>query len=626
MFLQADDSERSRRKFTRRALLFGGVQALGFGVLTSRLYQLQVMERGVYVPIAERNRVSEYGLAALRGQIVDRRGLVLAKTHETFRCYLTPSLAGDVSDVLASLAEIIDFGDGERARLEARLKRHPSKLPLLVADDLSWQQAAQASIHAPWLPGVDIELGGRRTYHGGTSMGHVVGYIGAVERFALDDKPALRLAGAKIGKTGVERGMEEALAGHSGLVRREADAHGKIVSQLSRVEPQHGEHVVLSIDKTLQDLLLSRLHSYRRAAAVVVDCLQGDVLAMVSSPAFDFARMAGPMSQSEWQRLRETRDEPMLNRAAQGHYPPGSTFKMVTALAALEAGVLDPRDQINCRGAIKVANHKFRCWNRGGHGPCDLHRALRESCDVYFYEISRRVGINRIAEMAHKLGLGQTYDNGFAGQGSGLIPDADWKLARFGRGWYTGETLLAAIGQGYVQATPLQMAVMTARLATGKAIVPHLARIYGSPVAPGVQALDVNRDHLELVRRAMAAVVNEPSGTGTKARLDSGHVAMLGKTGTSQVARMSSRLGRSTLPWHLRDHALFVGFVEDQRLEQPLFALSVIVEHGGSGGQTAAPLARLLARDVLAAAAGGQGRSDHWQMVSGAGLARRRDG
>lgn len=598
MFSSRDDNDQV--DFARRSTLFGGASIVAFGVLGARLYELQVMQGDIYRPLADKNKLSRYALEPMRGRIMDRDGFVLADTVETFRCYLTPVLAGDVGKVLAALSPLIAFDEKELQALAKRVLRAPKNLPVVVAQDLSWEQAAKISVHAPYLPGVQVERVGRRVYHGGSTMGHIVGYVGAVERFALDDEPEKRLPGIRIGKTGVERGMDKLLRGRAGAVEQEVDARGRVVRQLSRREAVAGRDVRLTIDKDMQARILSRLADYRRASSAVIDTDTGEVIALASAPGYDPTGLTGGISAKSWRRLQSSRDHPMLNRAIQGLYPPGSTFKMVTALAALEAGVISAGDKITCNGAVKIGRQRFRCWNRGGHGPCNLHRALRESCDVYFYEIARKTGMERIARMGERLGLGQVFDVGLSGEEKGLLPSPDWKRATYGAGWFTGETLLAGIGQGYVLTTPLQLAVMTARLATGRAVVPQLALGAGERADAEFASLDVPRRGLKQIRRAMLAVVSEKAGTGRKARLGSDRFVLAGKTGTSQVTRLSSRLPSSRLPWRLRDHALFVGYVYDEILDKPAFAISTIVEHGGSGGKAAAPLTRQIAMDVLA--------------------------
>jgi penicillin-binding protein 2 len=586
-----------RGVFTRRAAVVGLVQIAGLGLLASRLYQLQVVDQNRYGQLADANRISRLTLAPLRGRIFDRYGGMLADTEEFYQAVLTPSLAGDVARVLSILEQIRPIALEDRERIELAIKTQPPNTPTIVGSALSWKELSAINLNAPILPGVHTEISGRRSYHHGDTMGRILGYVGSVERFALDDDPIMRLPRARIGKAGIERGLDGHLRGSAGYAVREVDARGRIVRHLEQTDPKRGGDVAVTVDTDLQGRLLARLSRYRRAAAVVMDIATGDVVAMGSSPMFDVSRLADPISTKEWDKVREADDNPLVDRSIQGQYPPGSTFKMVTALAALEAGVIGRFDQVNCGGSYTLSKRKFRCWNRGGHGPCNLHRALRESCDVYFYEVARRVGITKIAEMARKLGLGQEYATGISPMRAGLIPDPVWKRGRYGKGWFGGETLLAGIGQGYVLASPLQLAVMTARIASGLSLTPTVVR----PRAPGNDetpvGLDIKSAHLKAVQRAMWAVVNETGGTGKNAKLNDARLKIYGKTGTSQVARISSRVSQYNLRWNLRDHALFVGYVADAL---PRYAIAAIVEHGGSGGKVAAPLVRAIVEDTIA--------------------------
>ncbi len=596
MFESYDDGGRNTVRFSRRVVLIGLAQMAGLGVLAGRLYQLQVLDQRQYGELAKSNRTTRQTLAPLRGRIFDRDGNLLADTDEFFQVMLTPSLAENVDLVLDRLDRIKPLGGAERERIALALKTQPANSPLLLAKDLSWKELSAINLHAPVLPGIHTEIGGRRTYYNGHHVGRIIGYVGAVARYALDDDPVLRLPDTRVGKAGVERGLEKRLRGKGGHVVREVDARGRIVRNLEQVDPKRGADVAVTVDVALQQRLLRRLSRHRRAAAVILDIATGDIVAMGSSPVFDLSRLADPISKKEWQKVQRKRDNPLVDRSVQGLYPPGSTFKMITALAALEAGVIGRFDTVNCGGSYRLGGRRFRCWNRSGHGPCNLHRGLRESCDVYFYELSRRVGITRIAEMARKLGLGVPFETGIEPIKEGLIPDPAWKRGRFGRPWYDGETLHAGIGQGYVLATPLQLAVMTARLASGRLIEPTVVRPRLDPVGDKPKALGISRRHLAAVRRGMWAVVNERDGTGKKARFDDKALRIYGKTGTSQVARISSRVGKWNLPWHLRDHALFVGYVADTK---PRYAVAAIVEHGGSGGKIAAPLVRDLIEDAV---------------------------
>lgn len=596
MFIRHGDDPRQRSRFSRRALLLGAAQTAAFGALGTRLFQLQVMEEMRYAPLAEVNRINIQPLAPARGRIVDRFGEPLASNIEGYRVMLMPSLAHDASAVLVRLARLVPLSADEQEKIVVRAKRQPPNLPIVVLNDLTWEQVAEINLLAPQLPGLQTEIAGRRQYFRGHTVGHIVGYVGAVERAAMDDDPVLRLPGLRVGKSGIELGMEDVLRGQSGTVKYEVDSRGRIIRNLEQNEPQRGADVVLTIDTGLQEKVIERLRKERRGAVVAIDVNTGEVVAMASVPTFDPSEIASGITSDSWQRMQSAANDPMLNRAVRGLYPPGSTFKIVTALAALEAGVVTLKERIECHGSYELAGQNFRCWKRSGHGACDMHRALRESCDCYFYEIARRSGIDAIATMARRFGFAQTFQNGLSLQKSGLIPDPDWKLGRFGRSWLGGETLLAGIGQGYVLSTPLQLAVMTARIASGRAVVPSLVRPSVGTPAPVFDPLGTRPASLEAVRRGMIAVVNEDGGTGSNAQLDDGP-QVAGKTGTSQVNRASTDRRQSELEWDERDHALFVGYAPASK---PRYAVVAVIEHGGGGGATAAPVVRDVMKEVLA--------------------------
>lgn len=604
--LAFDDTEdRQRARFTRRLALLGLGKLAAFGAIGARLYQLQVVEGDRYAALAEDNRINVQALAPQRGRILDAAGHVLADNAEAFRIVIVPSLAGGTAQVVAVLervAQVVPLSEAERARILARVRRQAPNQPQVVASDLTFEQIAAINVLAPSLPGIETEIAGRRRYADGRVMGHIVGYVGAHERPALDDDPVLRVPGMKFGKTGVEAALDQRLRGSVGQVRHEVDARGRIVRTLQRTAPTAGADVTLSIDRDLQAGVLERMEQSSHGAVVALDCATGEVAAMASVPTFDPSELVDSggraihisnvegeppaVSRRGFSRLVSTAGTPMVNRAIRGLYPPGSTFKLVTALAALKAGAVTLRDRLPCEGQFELAGQVFRCWKRSGHGSCDLHRALRESCDCYFYECARRIGIEAISTMGRTLGLGQIYaEAGISQQKAGLIPTPGWKRARHGTAWLAGETVLAAIGQGYVLATPLQLATMTARIATGRAVTPTVLRRAGGVGAP---PLDIDQRHLEAVRRGMAAVVNEDGGTGQNARIDERDIRVAGKTGTSQVTRRSAERD-GDLSWEERDHALFVGYFP---VERPRFALAAVVEHGGGGGATAAPLVR----------------------------------
>lgn len=592
-WLEKDDRER-QSVFNRRLIVAGIAQAAGLGLVAARLFQLQVTEQPRYSRLADLNRTATQLIAARRGRIYDRFGQVLVTGEEAFRAVFVPSLASDPEAVLDLFQRIVPIETGEKRRLLARARRQRPNEPIILAEDLDFEQVAQLALLAPRLPGVETEHAARRRYPEGHLAGHVVGYVGHVEDVAIDDDPILRLPWMRAGKAGLERGMDQHLRGKSGSVRLEVDAKGHITRVIGRHEPVNGRDVVTTLDVRLQERVLKRIESERRAAVVVMDVALGEVIVMASVPTYDPGRIVAGLSQDEWQRLRSSPDDPLINRTISGQYPPGSTFKMVTALAALEAGVVQEREQIRCTGRHTYADHTYRCWNRGGHGDMDMVAALRESCDVYFYTLAQRTGIDRIAAMAHRLGLGDTFDCGLELQKPGVVPGRDWKIGRFGRRWLGGETILAGIGQGYVLSTPLQLAVMTARIASGRAVAPALVRAPSS--ASDFPALDISSAHLDFVRRGMLACVNGDGGTGWRARLDRNGVAVAGKTGTSQVSRASVLRPNDELAWVQRDHALFVAYVP---ADAPRYAIAVVIEHGGSGGTAAAPLARDVLEMVL---------------------------
>lgn len=583
-----------RWRFTRRAAVLGLGQLALFGGLGTRLYQMQVIDGARYRPLSDQNRIDVQTIAAVRGRILDRAGFVLADNRESFAVSLVPGLAGDVRSVLERLARIVQLAPGARERILARARRQSRNLPILVAGDLSFAQVAEINVLAPQLPGVRAETVWLRRYADGETMGHLVGYVGSVDRQALEDPdPALRLPQMRVGKAGAELAAEHELRGVRGSNRIEVDAKGRMVRSLEQSDPVAGHDVTLTVDRHVQGRVLARLARERRGAVVALDVTTGEVVALASVPAFDPAELTGRLSHQSWHRLVAIANKPMLNRATAGLYPPGSTFKLVTALAALHAGVVSPKDYVHCDGSYELGGHSFRCWKRGGHGRVDLNRAITESCDVFFYETAQKTGIDSISDMARYLGLGQQLGSDFPLQKAGVIPDQDWKRGNLGRSWMGGETLLAAIGQGFVTATPLQLATMTARIATGRAVVPSLIRSGSAAGSPReFEPLRLEPRWLDAVRRGMISVVNGDGGTGSNASLDRGDILVAGKTGTSQVNRASTDRNQAELEWEHRDHALFVAYAP---ASAPRYAVAVVVEHGGGGGATAAPVAR----DVL---------------------------
>lgn len=582
-----EDAELSRR-FSRRAMLLGLGQIAAFGVLGGRLYQLQVMEGARYAPLADDNRRSVRLITPVRGRILDRSGIVLAANEELFRVLVNPAEVSDMRAMLALLTRIVPVSTDVQNQLVGKSGGRPRTAPIVVASDVTFEQLAEINLLAPQLAGVETEIAYVRKYPLGDRLGHVTGHLGVVERRALDDDAALRSPGIRIGKAGIELGMDRELRGVAGARRFEVDARGRTVRPLEETAAQPGSDVVTSIDVRLQNAAMERLGSEKRAAAVVIAVATGEVVVMASVPTFDPNDVTGQVPPATWRRIAEGEHQPMLNRAISGLYPPGSTLKMVTALAGLEAGVITPKDKIRCNGSFTLANQTYRCWHRRGHGRVDLREAIKESCDVYFYEVAKRTGIRPLAEMCRRFGLGEDHVVGLELEKPGVVPDADWKRWKLREGWSTGDTILTGIGQGYVLATPVQLAVMGARVACGAAVVPSVVRALPGAEQSAFPSLGIRPEYLGAVREALVACVNERRGTGTAARVNDVKVA--GKTGTSQVRRAADDgEDESKLDWELRDHALFVAYYP---AEAPRYAISVVVEHGGSGGASAAPIVK----------------------------------
>ena len=597
MFDHNDDEQATARRFSRRIALLGAAQAAGFAALGWRYFELQVMEEGRYAPLAEDNRVALQPLLPKRGRILDAAGRVLADNEESFRATVTPALAGDVAATMSEVARVLPMTAEDVERIVKRGKKQSRNLPLVIASDIAFADVARLNVLAPELPGVRTEIVWKRRYTQGAAVGHVVGYVGSIDRVGIDDDSAMRLPDMRVGKTGAEAGFDEKLRGAGGAQKVEVDARGRIIRDLDTTAPIDGEDAALSIDVELQRRVLERLQRERRASCVALDARTGEVRVMASTPGYDPAEIVNGMTDETWRRLSTAEDTPLLNRALAGQYPPGSTFKMATALAALRAGVADAEESIECDGRFEYAGQTFRCWKRSGHGRMSLHQALKSSCDAYFFELARRVGIAALADAARQLGLGQTFEGGLSQHKAGLVPDPDWKRGRWNAGWLGGETILTGIGQGYLLATPLQLAVMTARIATGREVTPTLELAKPGAPAPTFAELPFTPAHLDAVRAAMVAVVNDGGGTGSAARLAGDGMVVAGKTGTSQVSRASTDVSSDDLGWGQRDHALFVAYVP---AASPRYAVAAVVEHGGSGGSTAAPLVRDVMEALIA--------------------------
>ena len=619
--------------FTRRAAVGTGLAFSLFGGVGYRLYDLQVRRHADFAALADDNQFNQRVVVPLRGEIYDRFGRVVATNDQDFRVILTPERTDSVAASLAALERVVPLTDGQRDKVLREVARKRAFTPITVAQGISWEQFAEINFRGADLPGITAEVGMARSYPDGGAVAFVTGYVGSatdrdMKAAGPDDEPEAearrllyRQPGFKLGKAGLERTFDEELRGREGSMTVQVNAHGRVIEEVANEghEPEQGQALGLTIDAELQQHALKVLaddygeypeeargpHGMS-ASAVVMDVVTGDVLVMASAPAYDPNDFRQGIDPKLWRALNESPVKPLLNKPVAGSYPPGSTFKLLTAIAAQEAGI-SPATRFSCPGSYWFAGREFRCWKRGGHGSVNMEQSIKSSCDVYYYNLATRLDIDHIADVARRYGLGATYDLGIGTEAEGIVPSRAWKAAYYrtdpaNQKWFAGETLSAAIGQGAVTATPLQLAVMSARLATGRAVEPRLVRVRGDKViaAPDFPALPGDPQHLDAVRAGMNAVVNE-WGTAARSSLKPDFL-MAGKTGTSQTRSLviDPATGKpkknEELPWNQRDHALFVAFAP---YEAPRYACAVVVEYGGSGSKAAGPRARDIMRAVL---------------------------
>ncbi len=584
--------------FTRRAAILSGGMTAIFAVLAARLYQLQILDGDEYLSLAEENRVSNRLLAPARARILDRFGVALATNRRNYRALIVPEQTPfGLPRALDELAQAIKVTPEARERILLEAKRNRAFVPVVVAENLSWEEFARLNLDLPYLRGVQPDVGETRNYPFAEEFSHVLGYVAQVspedKKGVGGEDSLLDVPGVRIGKRGIEKAFDGKIRGKAGAQQVEVNAYGRVIRELTRIDGENGDDLYLTVDRELQKVVYDKMLG-NSGACSVMDVETGDVLAMVSTPGFDPNPFNVGVTRGQWRVWTNDEYKPLTNKAVSGAYPPGSTFKMITAIAALESGVIDADTTVFCSGVTRLGAAAFHCWERRGHGTVNLHNALKHSCDCYFYEVARRAGIDAIAETARKFGLGALTGIEIPGERAGLVPDSNWKKAHFKEGWQTGESLIAGIGQGYLLTTPLQLCTYVARLASGRAVVPRL--VYSRENFRNVaKPLDVTQAALEAVRGGMDAVMNEPGGTAAGSRINVPGLEYAGKTGTAQVRRITAAERASgirtgdALPWHLRDHGLFVAFAP---VINPRYACSVVLEHGIGGARYAAPIAR----------------------------------
>jgi penicillin-binding protein 2 len=597
--------------FHRRMFLMGGFAGLGLAALGARLGYLQIIETQRYEKLSASNQFNFRLVPPPRGLIVDRNDAILASNRPNFRLLVSREEDSDPAATLKTLANFVPLDDARQARLIKDIERTPKRVPVSVMEDMSWEEFSAINVRAPELPGVTADMGEVRVYPHGGAFAHVIGYVAKVNREDLtptgpNSEAILLHPGFRIGRQGVEKAFDLDLRGKPGARKVEVDANGREVRQDENGDIPYtpGKKIQLTLDVDIQNRALEVMGD-ESGAIVVMDVRNGDLLCMASAPSFDANRFVRGLSGPEYRALALYERKPLLDKAMTGTYPPGSTFKPTVALAALTAGV-DPEVRVNCSGGWYYGGRTWRCWKPGGHGSQNMHDAIKNSCDIYFYQTALRIGPDPIAQAAHAMGFGETFDIGIPGQKKGVVGSREWKRKAVKREpvWQPGDSVSYGIGQGYVAVNALQLAVMTARLANSKkALNPRLIKsVGGVEMPPGDAAPDLPflPEHLAYVRAGMEAVANDVSGTAYRqSQLGLGDIKMAGKTGTAQVRSYSGLASRSSagVTWRLKDHNLFVAFAP---VDDPRYAVSVIIEHGGLGGATAgAPRAREVMRVAL---------------------------
>jgi penicillin-binding protein 2 len=571
--------------FSRRMMLLSGAEAAVGALLIGRMGWLSIAQNQKYQLLSESNRVQLIPVPPRRGWIIDRNGKPIAINRSSFRVDLIPQQLVNAPQVVAQVAQILALPADEVDRINRELAVSRGFQPVSVADNIDYEQYAAITVRLPELPGVSASRGFQRFYPAGSTVGQLVGYVGAASaaEYEKENKnPLLLIPGVKIGKEGLEQTMESTLRGVPGGQRVEVTARGKLIKELDPKPDRSGNTVQLTIDADLHEYAARRIGD-QSCSVVILDVTNGDILAMPSMPSFDPNNFSDGISKNEWKMLSEDDHLPLVDKSLESLYPSGSTIKPSMAMALLNAGI-DRKQRVNCTGSYPLGNHVFHCDKR--HGLVDMDAAIVRSCDIYFYEMCRRVGAEKLAPMVRSMGFGEKFDLPFDNQRFGTVPDPAWMMRKYHREWQTYDTINMSIGQGMVLINPLQLAVMASRLATGRRVVPRLLK--NKPVVPQTQ-LAVDADHLNFIRSAMAGVVDH--GTAASAKLPLDGIQMAGKTGTAQTHRLSAgeRGNYTAALWKLRDHSLFMGFVP---FNNPRYAAAAIVEHGGFGAAVAAPLVR----------------------------------
>ena len=574
----------------RSALILLGKVSL-ISVVGWKFFDIQILKSKKYITLSKNNQISIKILYPVRGEILDRNGKVIATNKKVYDLYIIPEQSKNLNETLNNLNYFVNFSFKQKTKVIALSKKLKKFESIKVLENLDWKNLELIETNKNHLSGLNLQEDFQRIYPDNDYFSHILGYISQPSEKDLNLPYISKMPRLDIGKTGLEKFLNEKLIGKAGKKEVEVNAFGKVIREISSIPSKEGQKISISIDSRLQKFLYNELKIHKAGSIVVLDINTGEIISMVSNPSYNPNLIIQKPNIDYWESITKNSLSPLTNRSVQGLYSPGSTFKMIVALAALKYNLINHNDHFTCKGKIEFGDRLYHCWKTKGHGRINLENAIVQSCDVYFYELSKKIGIEKIAELAEEFGLGKKYNIGFDNEKEGIVPSKKWKKENLQENWYAGETLNTAIGQGYALSTPLQLAVMTARIASnGKKVEPTLFKNFLKKEF--TQMKDIPK-HLDIIKKAMFRVVNDQTGTASKNK--SNKFLFSGKTGTSQVKKItvsereSDDFRKKEVEWKNKDHALFVGYMPS---DKPKYAISVIIEHGGSGASTAAPIAK----------------------------------
>ena len=607
MINSSSDNVKKLNSINRRMFILGSFKFFIMIGIVSRLFFLQVKENKKYLTLSDKNRIREWKLAPVRGEFLDYYGNVIAGNFEAYQLHIIPEQVEDFRYVIYRLKDLLELSDKQFKKILKKKNEIKPWETLIVSDNLSWKKFSKINNHLYDLNGVKPVISISRNYPFKENFTHVIGYVSQANEKDIENNEVIKknfVSGLKVGKTGLEKSFEEKLIGTNDIERYEVNAYGRRISQLEFQKGEKGKTLKLTIDTKVQQLA-NELLKDKAGSICVMDIYTGSIVAMHSSPSFDPNLFVFGISQDDWQIIRNNPMKPLVNKTLQGNYSPGSTIKPIVALSALENKVISPNFTVQCKGKTEMYGQTYHCWKKEGHGFVSLRNAMKQSCDTYFYEIARKLGVDRLSETAKKFGLGEeVFGNLFNNEKKGLIPSTLWKKNALGKGWLLGETMITGIGQGYIQTTPIQLCLMTAQIANGgyKIYPQILVDEENKNQAPDkFTPLYVDSKNIKIIQDAMFGSTNEVMGTSYRSRIDDPKYQFAGKTGTAQVKKITEKdreldLKTFEIPYEERDHALYIAFGP---YKDPRYALSILVEHGGNGSTTAAPMAKKLFRTII---------------------------